>query len=241
MTIIPQLFNELFDTVRWKGRNMYPFISKTWNPLKGMCLHKCPYCYVPHSRVAKLYTGAPRLDERSLNQNLGTGGFVFVSNMNDLFGKWVASEWIEAILGRCGNYDNWYLFQSKNPKRFLDVAVYLPPKTILATTLECINPNDDKKLRRMTDFSKISCHLPAIHMVTIEPIMDFDVTLMIVALTVMNPHVVTIGADSKGHNLPEPSAEKVLQLIEWIQSQGIKIVSKHNLDRLLKPKGKEKK
>jgi hypothetical protein len=78
-------------------------------------------------------------------------------------------------------------------------------------------------------------------MVTIEPIMDFDLEAMKSALDRMRPHVVTIGADSKGHNLPEPSAEKVLQLIDWIQNQGIKIVSKQNLDRLLKPKGKEKK
>jgi hypothetical protein len=44
---------------------------------------------------------------------------------------------------------------------------------------------------------------------------------------------VNIGADSSGKKLPEPSKEKLLQLIEEIQKYTV-IHSKRNLSRLLK-------
>lgn len=25
--------------------NMYPFVTHTWNAIKGICFHDCPYCY----------------------------------------------------------------------------------------------------------------------------------------------------------------------------------------------------
>lgn len=216
---------------------MYHFISKCWNPLKGECLHRCPYCYVPHTRAAKLYTGAPRLDEGALKQNLGTGGFVFVSNMNDLFGEWVMYDWIQAVLARCWNADNWYLFQTKNPGRFVSRANRFPPKTVLATTLECFNRDDLLRVpKRVTSFALLKQLVSCVRMVTIEPIMDFNPKGMRDVLEAMSPHVVAIGADSKGHNLPEPSAEKVVDLIRWIEGQGIKIVAKSNLARILKEK-----
>jgi len=45
---------------------------------------------------------------------------------------------------------------------------------------------------------------------------------------------VNIGADSKGHGLPEPSPDKVHALIEKLTGYGIEIREKHNLERLLK-------
>ena len=26
--------------------NMYPFVTHTWNAIKGICFHDCPYCYM---------------------------------------------------------------------------------------------------------------------------------------------------------------------------------------------------
>ncbi len=44
-------------------------------------------------------------------------------------------------------------------------------------------------------------------MVTIEPIMDFDLEPFVEMIKNTKPKFVNIGADSKGHNLPEPSSE----------------------------------
>lgn len=50
----------------------------------------------------------------------------------------------------------------------------------------------------------------------IEPIMDFDLGTFAGWIEVMKPQFVSIGADSKGHNLPEPSPDNLLRLIDEI-------------------------
>lgn len=40
--------------------NMYPFVTHTWNAIKGMCFHDCPYCYMKNSMVCFLYGLTPR-------------------------------------------------------------------------------------------------------------------------------------------------------------------------------------
>jgi hypothetical protein len=70
--------------------------------------------------------------------------------------------------------------------------------------------------------------------ITLEPILDFDVDTLSIWIDRIKPDFVNIGADSKNHNLPEPSTDKVKELIENITSMGIEIREKHNLNRLLK-------
>jgi hypothetical protein len=69
--------------------------------------------------------------------------------------------------------------------------------------------------------------------ITIEPIMDFDLVEFVEMIKVCNPLQVNIGADSGKNNLPEPSKEKLLQLIEELKKFTI-IHNKSNLKRLLK-------
>ena len=82
---------------------------------------------------------------------------------------------------------------------------------------------------RMVGMTKIN--LPKY--VTIEPIMDFDVEDMLYLIRSCNPIQVNIGADSGGNKLPEPSKEKLLQLIDGLQ-EFTTIEKKRNLKRLLK-------
>ena len=53
--------------------------------------------------------------------------------------------------------------------------------------------------------------------ISFEPIMDFDIDKMIGYIKVAEPNFVSIGADSKGHKLPEPSSEKVKELISELK------------------------
>jgi hypothetical protein len=71
--------------------------------------------------------------------------------------------------------------------------------------------------------------------ITIEPILDFDVIGMIELIECAEPDFINIGADSKGHGLNEPTADKVLSLIDAIKQLGIEIRQKTNLDRILSP------
>jgi len=70
-------------------------------------------------------------------------------------------------------------------------------------------------------------------MVTIEPIMDFDLFVLVELLKKARPSWVNIGANSNLKiNLKEPKKEKILNFIDEI-STFTKIIQKHNLNRLL--------
>jgi len=221
--------------------NMYPW-AWTWNPYGGLCLYACKYCYVRNKigpwlkRMGILkYVGKPRLIEHELKTPLikpKDGKVIFVCSNNDLFGDWVPSKDIVRILLHCCEYDNEYLFQSKNPGRFNDFIEYFPERSILGTTLET---------NRFNKFSKA----PAIYsryrwmadldyprkMVSIEPIMDFDVDILTMMIRKIKPEFVSIGADSGKNNLPEPNPEKVRSLINELE-KFTEVRVKKNLNRL---------
>ncbi len=52
-------------------------------------------------------------------------------------------------------------------------------------------------------------------------------------IKLIKPDWVNIGADSKGHNMPEPSKEKILALVKELE-KFTEIKNKNNLQRLLK-------
>jgi hypothetical protein len=131
-----------------------------------------------------------------------------------------------------------YLFQSKNPGRFFDFKDEFPAKTILGTTIETnrfglineVSLRVPPVLHRALAMS----HLPSRFrkMVSIEPIMDFDLQEMLALISYVKPEFVSIGADSKGHGLKEPSKEKIEKLMERL-SHYTSVYKKENLSRLL--------
>jgi hypothetical protein len=68
--------------------------------------------------------------------------------------------------------------------------------------------------------------------VTIEPIMDFDLNEMLEIIENCHPTQVNIGADTGGNLLPEPTREKILQLIDGL-NEFTEIHNKSNLNRFL--------
>jgi len=73
-------------------------------------------------------------------------------------------------------------------------------------------------------------------MISIEPIIDFDFEEMIKLIRKARPHKVSIGADSKRCNLPEPCPEKIAELVVGINVFVPNIFTKKNLLRILKTK-----
>jgi hypothetical protein len=70
-------------------------------------------------------------------------------------------------------------------------------------------------------------------MITIEPVMDFDVITFADMILSCKPVQVNIGADSGNNHLPEPSPEKIAALIEALQPF-TRVHLKKNLKRLYK-------
>lgn len=206
--------------------NMYPWITHTWNPIKGKCPHDCAYCYMKRFPQKEL-----RLDEKSLG-NIGDGNTIFVGSSTDMFADSVPYKWINRVLGHCHYFDNTYLFQTKNPKRFVEFI--LPEKTILGTTIETTLSGSDYRFSKapsVDDRAIAMANLRMPKMVSIEPIMKFDIDCMVLWIKDIKPKFVSIGADSKGHNLPEPTKEEIEELVAKI-SKFTEVKTKSNLKRL---------
>lgn len=208
--------------------NMYDWITHTWNPIGGECPHQCSYCYMRGFPVGEL-----RLRENFLRDNLADK-MIFVGSSVDMWAEVVPDEWITEVLERCFEFPGVaFLFQTKNPARFSNFN--FPAKTILGTTLETNRdygisqaPDFHSRARAMT-FSSIYAYSK---MISIEPIMDFDLDEFVEWIRAIQPEFVSIGADSKGHNLPEPEGKKVEALIEALGKFTV-VKEKANLRRLL--------
>ena len=209
--------------------NMYDFVTHTWNTIKGECPHGCTYCYMKRYGNQK----PVRFDNKELNTDLGQDNFIFVGSSCDMFAQNIPNEWIVKTLKHCGEYSlNKYLFQTKNPKNIRRILSY---ESHVCVTLETnrwypkVMCNSPIPFDRVQEMKKIRHPL----YITIEPIMDFDVDLFADIIFSCAPMQVNIGADTGGHNLPEPTYEKILQLIEIIK-EFTTIHNKRNLKRLMK-------
>ena len=212
--------------------NMYPFVTHTFNVIKGKCQHDCIYCYMKQFPQRELH-----FDKSELNTDLGKDNFIFVGSSTDMWADNVPEKWIKDVLKYCAEFSNKYLFQTKNPGRYLSVEKFnFPANTIFGTTIET-NRNrylDISNAPPIKDRIRVMNALNFINlktMITIEPVMDFDLEPFADMLIGARPDWINIGADSKGHNLPEPSRENINKLIKELEKfTTIKI--KKNLARI---------
>ena len=218
--------------------NMYSFCTHTWNAIKGKCSHDCSYCYM------KRFPQNPiRLDEKEFKTDLGENNFIFVGSSTDMFADDVPKEWIMNTLNWCRIHNkNKYLFQTKNPKRFEEFKGCFPVNSVYGITIESNNARLFSNAPSPFDRFQAICIWQTYNfvkdvMVTIEPIMEFDLDIMIKWLHNIKPKWVNIGADSKGHSLPEPSWDKVQDLIKELK-KFTEVKVKDNLNRLNK-RGKD--
>jgi DNA repair photolyase len=213
--------------------NMYPWVTHTWNPIKG-CKHACQYCYVKELETRYQYDASPRFVEEELKTRLGNNNVIFVGSASDMWGEWVDSLNIEQVLERCRRFDNEYVFQSKNPARFLGFIGRFPKKSIVGTTIET-----DRYIEQVSEAPDIPCRVEAMKrlegkkFVSIEPILRFDLERLVRMIFQIQPSFVTIGADSKNHYLLEPDGDQIRELLKRL-GKFTEVRAKRNLTRLLK-------
>lgn len=264
--------------------NMYEDITHTYNPIGGECEHGCIYCTTPGNKkpvIQNKYSGKPKLIEHEMKTNLGSGNFIFVTNMADLFAENVSDDIIHRVLAHCSHYpNNKYLFQTKNPERFIEFLDYFPPNSVLDTTIETsrypldivniavetpkIISKAPSPVDRVNAMLLIKERFPEIpRRITVEPVMPFNLNNLAEMISKIEPEQVYIGANSNlkcndcqheyryrntsskscpkcdslnitnsdGH--PEPTYDKVMDLIELLNGYGIPIIiKKANLSRL---------
>jgi hypothetical protein len=178
-----------------------------------------------------------RLDNIEMKTHLGSGNFIFVGSSTDMFAADVCGTWITSVLNFMSEFENSYLLQSKNPYGFIEFEEIIPNDTVVCTTIETnrwysdIMGNSPYPWDRALSMEKIQLQ----KYVTIEPIMDFDLDKMVELIRMCDPVQVNIGSDSGKNNLPEPSRDKLIALIDEVK-KFTTIHKKLNLERLMRGK-----
>lgn len=201
----------------------------SWNPVTG-CLHNCDYCYArdianrfypqgfaPSIVPARLSAPANTHVPQEAKDNIGYKN-VFTCSMADLFGKWVPSEWIEAVLDVVRNAPQWnFLFLTKFPIRMAEFD--FPENAWVGTTVDRQYAVD----RAETAFRKITA---GIKFLSCEPMLE---RLTFTSLEMFD--WVIIGGSSKSTQTPEfrPPREWVNDLQAQARAAGCKVYEKTNL------------
>ena len=213
--------------------NMYEWITHQFNPVKGLCEHKCEYCYVRKWGEPKPL----RLVESEFKTDLGKDNFIFIVSGADLFAENVPDSWIYRVIDHCKLFpQNKYLLQTKNPHRILEFSGLISDQFTICTTIETnrhytemgFAPFPEKRAEALSGIDWLDKYI------TIEPIFAFDLVPFVDLLWMCKAKQINVGANSfSGIKLPEPNKEQVLSLISEVE-KFTKVKQKENLKRLLK-------
>lgn len=217
--------------------------AKTYNPFKG-CGFNCLYCGPSFQRQAKrqrrlcarCYDFVPhehpeRLDARRI-PNAHT---VFVCGNGDI--SFCSVEFVHRTLDVLAEHSRRhpevdYYLQSKRPACFAPFLDSLPPRVLLVTTLET---NRDAGYDRISKapppterFAKFLALDWPRKVVTVEPVMDFDVDPFVGMLAAIRPEHVWLGFNSRPKEvaLPEPPMQKVRAFARRLREQGLMVRGK---------------
>ena len=203
--------------------NMYEWVTHTWNSIKGKCSHNCSYCFMKKMLHGRIQSDL-RIDETEFRTDLGTNNIIFVGSSTDDWAKDVPSEWILRMLDHCNKFSgNSYLFQSKNPARFLEFVDHPVMKnSVFCTTIE--TNRDDFSISQAPPMIERAQAMAEMRdrgfqtYVTAEPLMDFDLDEMVKLLLMCQPNQVNLGKNTNYMvQLPEPTPEKFKALIEALE------------------------
>ena len=211
-------------------RRMFHLVTKTWNPITG-CYHNCIYCWarrLAEGRLRKTRKYSigfrPAFHNYELKRRFNDGEFIFVCDMGDMFGSWVPSSWIKSVIKVIRRFPgSTFLLLTKNPSRYLEFIDEMPRNVILGSTIETNNDelyltskisNAPLPSKRYEAMKKLNWKLK---MISIEPILDFNLKTFIDWIQEIQPCFIYIGYDNYGCNLPEPSLSKTLNLIKALR------------------------
>lgn len=225
---------------------MFPFITRTWNPIGGgftvekgeiyACPFRCVYCWArslinqwKEGNMAKKYTGPYRLHD--LNKWIKPDDFVAVQFMSDIGDRGIPWSVLKPIFERMKNLDTCkFLMLTKNPLCYLGYNPYLSNNVIRGATIETdldisqtisVAPRPSMRLKYMrainsNEFSTF---------ISIEPIMKFTASFA-QEIIGCKPWAVAVGYDNYKHKLPEPRLTQTKELIEKLEEAGITVYLK---------------
>lgn len=219
---------------------MFKTITRTW-PIFTGCLHGCSYCNVNALATGRLKNHPrykdwpkPHFNPEVLGQKFKPGEFIFVAYMGDI--AFCSPVDFQTILARIAEFpETDFLLMSKNPKWFGGWRQSYTPNVVLGTTLET---NRDYRFSTAPTPAMRTFHLERTRhprkMVSIEPVMDFELEALVGMVERIRPEIIEVGADNYHHHLPEPPAWKLQHLFRFLFDMCPRVIQKEGLERLLK-------
>lgn len=223
--------------------DMYDFVKYTSNPIKGPCEHDCKYCYMKRINAFNGSNEILHLDLNELYANHGSGNSFMMGSNTDTHAALVPTGWIKCMYDKCLMHeDNTYLFQSKNPGRFLEEELMQHPlmqekdRITFVTTIESNREHNVSKAPCIQERVKAMVKLRELGYkvaVTIEPIMDFDHDSLVEMLRKIKPFQVNIGCNTNREvKLQEPTRGQIVTLVQELRTF-TKVELKSNSSRIL--------
>jgi DNA repair photolyase len=215
---------------------MFNIVTATWNPISG-CLYNCTYCWARDLATTKLKNSQryskgfkPSLNEKELNVRFDKGDLIFVSDMGDMFADFIPEVWIKRVLDYIGRFpDTDFLLMTKNPRRYIDLLPLIPKNAILGTTIET-NIDEILQTDEISNAPLPSERYEAMKgllwdrkLVSIEPILDFDLDTLAKWIEDIDPIVVYVGYDNYEHRLREPTLKQTTELLNKLPETSLVI------------------
>lgn len=227
--------------------------TNTWNPAVG-CNWDCIYCKDSFQAILKRFQGKkcegcrtykPHYHPERFNKIPSGSKNIFVFGNGDVsfYDKEFVIKTIMVISNYISRHKNnakkTFYFQSKNPicfEKYLDYFKAIP-NVVLLTTLETNRDEGYEKIskappptKRALDFKELD--FPR-KIITIEPIMDFDLYPFFLMIDKIDPMMIYMGYNSrpKKISLPEPSLMLFNNLYTLFTDWNYQITLK-NQDRL---------
>ncbi len=230
----------LFSQKVSKKKRMFPFISDTCNPIGGYC-YDCRYCYIHGVRGMKIryghmrdkYSGQHELYESVLSKRFKEGRFVFPCDCIDIFHPDIPRYMVRRTLEWIDGNEAMFLLLTKNPVGFEEYKLELPNNISIGITCETNrdygkgvipNPYNRFKVFKHMVFSGEYDHYP--RLISIEPIMKFDMITLYNQIKFCEPDCVAIGYDSGNNKLYEPYKSETLELIHRLRDSGVLVIEK---------------
>jgi len=215
---------------------MFSWITHTVNPLCGGECFNCAYCWAralkKRHNWAK-YRGPWRIAEKEL-KTFPDGSFVFPFDMTDIGHPTIPKEIILRVLEWMKKQPKVkFLLLTKEPRFHVTYAYDFPPNVYVAATIETnryispvISGAPDPSVR-FTAMGYMKANFPELkRALSVEPVMDFDLTLFANLIVNVAPEIVALGYDNYHTGLPEPPLSKVESLITVLEREGIKVYRK---------------
>jgi hypothetical protein len=185
--------------------------------------HRCQKCYnyEPHAHLERLNHAPPRT---------GKDEFIFMPSSGDP--AFMNSGDFVQLLGYALQYsDRTFLIQSKDPSHFLCRQWSTPKNVLLGTTIETnlLLFHTPSKYRHYSDIStapypctRKNAMVKNNHKrqtVTIEPVLQFTLDVMLDWMRQIKPEIIWIGYDNHNCRLPEPRFLETQRLIAKLQAE----------------------